>query len=153
MASYESLCVITNEGKARLAQMTVTGKSFKVDKFVIGDQGHDPIDPTFALTPDPARTGCYCTTEGLHTTDGCTFEGLIDSIAFTSATCPVFTIVLAAGEATGVISSVCLVGTIVYSPIPADPEIGTEFLFGIANFPYRIKLPEEQLTYDLNIAF
>jgi len=153
MATFESLCVVTNEGKARIAQLLATGKSFKVDAFVIGDKGHDPVNPMFAITPDPTRTGCYCTSEGIEISDGCIFVGVVPPPAFASATCPVFTVMLEKGEATGVVSSICLLGTIVYSPIPLDPEVGTSFLFAVANFPMRVKLPQERYVYDLTIQF
>jgi hypothetical protein len=143
MATFESLCVVTNEGKARIAQMLADGKSFKVDSFVIGDKGHDPVNPMFALTPDPSRTGCYCTTEGIDIVSGCIFTGSVPD--------PSFTVTLEKGEATGVISSICLLGTIVYPT--TDPEYGEQFLFAIANFPMRVKLPQERYVYDLTIQF
>ena len=149
MATYESLCVVTNNGKARIATLLASGKSFKIDKFVIGDKGHDPVNPIFAITPDPARTGCYCTAEGIEIIDGCIFTGTIPEPSFASATCPIFTVTLEKGEATGVISSVCLLGTVVYPT--SDPEYGESFLFAIANFPMRVKLPQERYVYDLTI--
>ena len=116
MATFEALAVVTNSGKARMAELIASGKSFMVDRFVVGDQGHDETDNTIALTPDPARTGCYCAPESITVSGGCLFEGLISNTTFTSTTCPVFQVVLAKGQATGVISSVCLLGTVVYSP-------------------------------------
>ena len=151
MSTFEALAIVTNSGKARMAQLIAEGKAFKVDRFVIGDQGHDPTDNTIALTPDPARTGCYCSPEGNTVAGGCVYEGLIYSTSFNSSTCPVFKIILAKGQATGVVSSVCLLGTIVYSPTPNDPEIGTQFLYAIANFPIKVKIPNERFEYNVSI--
>ena len=151
MATFEALAVVTNSGKARMAELIASGKSFMVDRFVVGDQGHDDTDNTIALTPDPARTGCYCAPESITVSGGCLFEGLIADTTFTSTTCPVFTVVLAKGQATGVISSVCLLGTVVYSPTPNDPEVGQQFLFAIANFPIKVKIPNERFEYKISI--
>lgn len=151
MANFEALALITNSGKARMAQLIASGKAFKVERFVVGDQGHDPLDPTIALTPDPAKEGCYCAPESLTVAGGCSYEGLITSVSFNSTTCPVFNIVLAKGQATGVVTSICLLGTVVYSPILNDPEVGTRFSFAVANFPYRIKIPGERYEYNIAI--
>ena len=134
-----------------MAQLIASGKSFQVDRFVVGDQGHDPIDLTIALIPDPAKAGCYCSPESLTVASGCSYEGLITNISFNSTTCPIFNIVLAKGQATGVVTSICLVGTVVYSPIPNDPELGTRFSFAVANFPYNIKIPGARYEYNLSI--
>lgn len=128
-----------------------TGKSFKIDRFVIGDQGHDPIDNTIATTPDPAKAGCYCSPEAITVSGGCVYEGLINNIIFSSATCPVFNIILPKGQATGVVSSICLLGTIVYSPVVGDPEVGTRFLFATANFPIKVKVPNEKFEYNVSV--
>lgn len=153
MATFESLALVSNTGKARMAQLLATGKSFKIDRFVVGDQGHDPIDPTIALTPDPGKAGCYCSPEAITEVDGCAYEGLINSVNFASETCPVFNIILPKQQATGVISSICLIGTIVYSPEVGDPEVGTHFLFATANFPLKVKTPNERFEYDISAQF
>jgi hypothetical protein len=151
MATFEALALITNSGKARMAQLLADGKAFKIDRFVVGNQGHDPLDLTLALTPDPTKAGCYCSPESLTVLGGCSFEGLIDTITFNNTTCPVFKIILNPGQATGVVTSICLLGTIVYSPIPNDPELNTRFSFAVANFPYKIKIPSEKYEYNLSI--
>ena len=153
MANFEALGIMTDEGRARLAEMIATGKSFKVDRYVVGDQGHDSTDPTLAITPDPSRTGCYCSSESITVSGGCVFEDLIDGVSYASSTCPIFEVVLEKGEATGVVSSICLLGTITYSPNPLDPEIGTQFLFAIVNFPLKTKIPEEKYTYNISVQY
>jgi len=154
MPTIEALALVTNQGKARIAEMLATGKSFVVDTFVIGANGHDPADPTLAITPDPARTGCYCgplgaPVEAITVGGGCSLVDTIDSVSFASFSCPVFTASVEPGEATGAVSSLCLLGTIVYSPIPGDPEIGLKFLFAIANFPLKFKTPTDRFVYEV----
>jgi hypothetical protein len=154
MPTIEALALVTNQGKARIAEMLATGKSFVVDTFVVGANGHDPGDPTLALTPDPTRTGCYCgpfgtPAEAITTAGGCTFVDSIDSVSFASLSCPVFEAIVLPGEATGAVSSLCLLGTVVFSPTAGDPEVGTKFLFAIANFPLKFKIPSDNFTYEV----
>jgi len=156
MPAIEALAIVTNQGKARIADMLATGKSFVVDTFVVGANGHDAVDPTLAITPDPARTGCYCgplgaSAESITVAGGCSLVDTIDAVSFASFSCPVFTASVEPGEATGAVSSLCLLGTVVYSPIPGDPEIGTQFLFAIANFPLRFKTPTDRFVYEVFI--
>lgn len=153
MATFEALALVTNSGKARMAELIASGKSFAVDRFVVGDQGHDDTDNTIAITPDPAKSGCYCAPESITVVGGCLYEGLISSVSFASTTCPVFTVELAKGQATGVVSSICLLGTVVYSPIANDPELGTQFLFAITNFPIKVKIPLERFVYNISVQF
>lgn len=154
MPTIEALALVTNQGKARIADMLVTGKSFVVDSFVVGSNGHDPIDPSFALTPDPDRTGCYCgalgaAVEAITTAGGCAYEGTVASTSFASPTCPVFHIEIPPGFATGAVSSLCLLGRIVYPT--TDPEFGTTFLFAVANFPLKFKAAGDRFVYDVFI--
>jgi len=154
MATIDALALVTNQGKARIAEMLATGKSFVVDSFVVGSNGHDLVDPTIAVTPDPTRTGCYCGPEGtlvdsITTAGGCSFADSISSVTFASLSCPVFECVVGPGDATGAVSSLCLLGTVVYSPTIGDPEVGTQFLFAIANFPIKYKIPTDNFVYEV----
>ena len=154
MPTIEALALVTNQGKARIAEMLATGKSFVVDTFVVGSNGHDPGDPTLAITPDPARTGCYCgplgaPVESITVTGGCALLDAIDAVSFASLSCPVFTASVEPGEATGAVSSLCLLGTVIFSPTPGDPEIGVQFLFAIANFPLKYKTPTDRFVYEV----
>jgi len=154
MPTIEALALVTNQGKARIADMLATGKSFVVDTFVVGSNGHDPIDPSFALTPDPARTGCYCgplgaPVEAITTAGGCSYAGTVSSVSFASPTCPVYHVEILPGDATGAVSSLCLLGRIVYPS--GDPEIGTTFLFAVANFPLKFKAASDRFVYDVFI--
>lgn len=152
MPSIEAVALVTSQGKARIAEMLATGKSFIVDTFVVGSNGHDLVDPTLAVTPDPSRTGCYCGTlgsvvESISEVGGCSLVEAIDGVSFTNFACPVFTATIPVGVATGAVSSVCLLGTVVY-PVD-DPEVGLKFLFAIANFPLKIKTPSDRFQYEI----
>lgn len=154
MATIEALALVTNTGKAHIAESFVTGKSFVVDTYALGANGHDPSDPSLALTPDPSRSGCYCgpgPTGSITVSGGCLVVDSISAVSWASSTCPVFTIQVPDGVATGPVSSLCLLGTYVWSPIPGDPDIGTQFLFGIANFPLKYKLPTDTFVYDVYV--
>ena len=153
MAAFEALAIVTDLGKSRMAQLIAAGKSFKVDRFVVGDQGHDPLDPSIAITPDPGKAGCYCSPESITVAGGCSYEGLINAVNFNSTTCPVFNIVLEKGQATGVVTSICLVGTVMYSPIPNDPVVGTRFSFAVTNFPYKVKVAAERYEFNISVQF
>lgn len=154
MPTIEALALVTNQGKARIADGLATGKSFVVDTFVVGSNGHDPLDPSFALTPDPARAGCYCgplgaPAESITTAGGCAYSSVVSSVSFASLTCPVFHLDIPPGSATGAVSSVCLLGKIVYPT--GDPEFGTYFLFAVANFPLKFKTATDRFVYDVFI--
>jgi len=142
----EVLALVTNEGKSRIAEMLAIGKSFKVDTFRLGDGGFDPNDPTIALTPDPNATDVYGTPGGVLTKD-------IDSVTFQTPTCPVFVCIAEKGEGTGPIGSLALMGTIVYSPIPGDPEIGLKFVFAISTRPMVIKTTADRFVFNVGILF
>lgn len=147
----ELLAVVTNTAHAWNARARVYGYGIKLTRFVVGSNGHDPTNPRLALTPDPSRSGCYCASEAITTIDGCLFSDLIDSVTWKTDYCPVYTCRLESGEAVGVVTSVCLIAEVVYSPIPSDPLVGTEFLYAITNLPYRVKVNGEVLSLDIAI--
>lgn len=124
--------------------MLTTGKSFNINLFEIGAEGHDPLDPASALTPDPTSTSVASSVFGPEA---------IDSSFLSSQFCPEFVCRLEANEAVAAISSIGLLGTIVYSPTPGDPEIGTSFLFALGHFPLRVKTDAEDLELRITINF
>jgi len=144
---FEILAVVTNEGKARIAEAIATGKSFKVDHFALTSKGHLESDPTIAKTPDPAQTTCDPDDAPPS------FYDAIDSYSYTGTFCPEFTCTVSENEAVGRISSLCLIGTIVYSPTPGDPEIGVTFLFAVANMPLWIKTDLDSRDWKVTIHF
>ena len=50
------IAALTEIGRNRIADMTVSGRGFQILQFVVGQGGHDTGDPTVALSPDPAQT-------------------------------------------------------------------------------------------------
>lgn len=138
------LALLTNQGKARIADLISTGKAFKLTDFRLGDGGYDLSDNTLPITPDPASTDVYGTPGGVLTKP-------ISMVSLASPTCPVFQCIALAGEGTGPVGSLGLLGTIVYSPIPGDPELGLKFLFALATFPIRVKIPLEVYTFQTGI--
>jgi len=142
MASFEPLAIITNEAKRRTASMWLTGKSFRVKYFAVSAGGHDPTDPTVALAPDPAAL----------IMPGTPFFGPepIDSYEITSDFCPKFICRIEENEVSGSVSSVGLYGEIVYSPTPADPELGLIFLFAVYNRPV-LNLAGDAAQFEIDV--
>ena len=140
--SFEVVSVLTDEARRRTSDMWATGKSFRVVSFVLGNQGHDPSDPTIAIVPDPTRTDCYGLVFGPKVISG-----------FTNASdfCPVFECFVDYNEAVDQLSSICLIAQVVYSPVPGDPDVNTTFLFSISNFPLRRKTDVEQITFRVGV--
>lgn len=121
--------------------MFATGKAYKVDKFSTGEGGHDPTDPSTALAPDPGTTTCPSVTFG---------PKLISSVEQQLNFCDKFVCTLEEDEGVGVISNICLIGTIVYNPVdPLVEPVGTTFLWGIANMPFRTKTDVEETTFNV----
>ena len=80
--AFSVIASITDLGRQRLAGSIITGKSFQIDQFSVGGGGHDPTDPSTALTPDPAVTTCPSVVFGPEP---------IDAAALVSQFCPEFT--------------------------------------------------------------
>jgi hypothetical protein len=135
--AFEIKSLLTDQARRRTAESWATGRSFQVVGFALGNAGHDPLDPTTALAPDPGMEECLAVVFGPKAIAGFTFANDF---------CPVFECFLDYGEAVTQFSSICLIAQIVYSPIPADPELGDTFLFAVANFPQRPKTDIEKLT-------
>jgi len=144
--AFTSTALLTNEAKRRVADMWDTGKSYMVDYFAISSGGHDPTDPTIALAPDP---------------DAIVMPGdppifgpePIDSKERTSDYCPVFVCRLEPGEVVGILSCVALFATIVYSPVPGDPDVGIQFLYAVHNRPALIFTATDSAEFRINVFF
>ena len=72
--ALEVVALRTDECRRRLAEVETIGKSFVVTGFALGNAGHDPSDPTTALTPDPGLTECQAVVFGPKTTSGFTYK-------------------------------------------------------------------------------
>jgi len=140
--AFEAIAVVSNTGKQRLAQMLDTGKAFQIKFFVVGDGGHDPSDPTTALTPDPADVTCPGALFGPE---------VIDGASIVAPFCPQFECVLNPGEATGNVSSICLIAEIVFNGTDPLNEIGATFIFAIANFPLKVKTALDTFSFTITV--
>jgi len=142
--AFEIKVLKTDEARRRSAEAETTGKSFVVVGFLLGNAGHDPLDPTTALAPDPAQTECQAVVFGPKPTS---------SFTYANDACPVWECFLDKGEAVTLYSSLCLIAQIVTSPIPNDPEVlnNTTFLYGVANFPQRPKFDTEPFTFNVGV--
>lgn len=144
MAAFEVVALVTNQARQREAISLKTGKSFKITHFKLGDEGHDPDDPTIALAPDPSSTTCLGDVFG---------PKAITDVEFVSTSCPVAICDLLESEAVAPLSAVCLIATIVYSPDVGDPEVGTTFQYAVGTFPLRVKTDLETATIRVAIQF
>ena len=135
---------ITNEGRKKLANMMVQGKSFILEQFVSGEGGHDPSNPTVALTPDVSAISLYLQTFGPKDI----FSKSLVTNFQAKLICK-----LASAEAVGVLSNIGLIARINYSPTAGDPELNTKFLFAIANMPMQNKLAGEEKEFQLTINY
>jgi hypothetical protein len=139
----EIIALRTDECRRRMAEFETIGRSFVVVGFSLGNAGHDPLDPSSALTPDPGSTECQSVVFGPKATSGFTYAN--DS-------CPVWEGLVDMGEGVSLFSSVCLIAQIIFSPIPGDPEVGTTFLHSVANLPQRPKFDSELLLVRVGIS-
>lgn len=146
--AFSVIAVVLNQAKVRMAQMLETGKSFKITHFAVSSDGHDPLDPTIARTPDPSETDCGSVifTKALGPGD----------VTYTSPTCPTWACTLDAGDVTGSVSQVCLIGTVEYCPTVGDPECvspNTQFVFSIGTFPLKVLTMHDTVTFNVSIQF
>lgn len=142
--AFSIIATVTDVGRQRLASSLTTGVSFQVDQFEVGSGGHDPLDPATALTPDPAATACASSVFGPEP---------VDSATLVSTFCPEFTCRLAPTEAIAPLSNICLLATVIFSPLVGDPDVGTTFLFAVGNFPLRVKTDIEDIEFRVTVQF
>jgi hypothetical protein len=135
--ALEIRALLTDEARRRRSEGDATGKAFRVVGFQLGNAGHDPLDPTTALAPDPGATSVASSVFGPKAVSGFTYA---------NDYCPVWECLVDFGEGVTLFSSVGLIAQIISSPVPSDPELNTTFLYALANLPQRPKLDQEQLT-------
>lgn len=146
MASASVIAALTEEGRRRIAEMTISGRGFQITKFVVGNGGHDPGDDNVALTPNTA----------VLTLPGQTFgpkalvsPGPGQTGTLISAFCPQYLGLLDFNEANGELSNIGLIATINFPP--GDPEVGTDFLFAVGNRPKISKTDSDQLQIFITL--
>ncbi len=142
--AFSVIATVTDIGRQKLASSLITGKSFQIDQFEVGSGGHEESDPSTALTPDPTAT---------ETPEKVFGPEPIDAGTLISQFCPEFTCRLEPAEGISPLSNIGLLGTIIFSPIAGDAELGTSFLFALGNFPLRVKTDSETLEFRVTVQF
>lgn len=142
--AFSVIATVTDLGRQKMASGLITGKSFQIDQFSVGSGGHDPLDPATALTPDPTVIACPSLVFGPEP---------VDAATLVSQFCPEFTCRLEPNEAIAGLSDICLLGTVIFSPLVDDPDIGASFLFAVGNFPLRVKTDVESLEFRVVVQF
>lgn len=142
--AFSVVATVTDLGRQKLASALITGKSFQIDQFSVGSGGHDPLDPATAFPPDPTVTVCPDEVFGPET---------VDAATLVSQFCPEFTCRLDPNQAVASLSNICLLGTVIFSPLAGDPDVGTSFLFALANFPLRVKTDVESIEFRITVQF
>jgi hypothetical protein len=148
VAAISVIATVTDIGRNRLADMTISGRGFQIVSFVVGSGGHDPNDPTIALTPDPTVSTLPSQTFGpkLLVQNNPPYTGVL-----VSEFCPQFTALLDYTEANGELSNIGLIAEIVFSEIPSDPLVGSPFLFAVGNRPLITKTDNDQMTINITL--
>lgn len=145
------IAALTDLGRNRIADMIVNGRGFQVVEFVVGGGGHDPSDPTVALSPNPAVIALPDQTFG---------PKVLASASLVTPFCPQYTALLDYTEANGNLSNFGLIARINYSPIPADNIsvedggtglVGSKFLFAIGNAPLKVKTDADQIQIQITL--
>lgn len=142
------IAALTEIGRNRIADMVISGRGFQIIQFVVGGGGHDPGDPTIALTPDPTVSTLPLQTFGpkpLLVTNPPYSGSLITPF------CPKFVGTLDYTEANGNLSNFGLIARINYSPIPGDPLLNSTFLFAVGNAPLKVKTDADQIEIDITL--
>lgn len=139
--AFSVVTTVTDQGRMRIAEQLKTGKSFQITRFKVSDGGHSPGDPSIALAPNPNAITCPYRTFQYGPQE-------INAASLVSAFCPQFVCILEPGQASGPLSSVCLIATTVYSPVVGDPDVGEDFLFSIGNFPLKGKTVLDRFVFN-----
>jgi hypothetical protein len=111
MATFQIVALTTDEAKKRLlrslaSSLASSSGCIGVTHFSAGNQGHDPVDPFNALTPDVSMTAP--TDETIS--PPMPINSVVDDES--SELYPLFQLIIPKGIATGVLSSVYLWGTV-----------------------------------------
>lgn len=144
--SLSVTALLTDVARQRIAQYSISGKAYQVVDFSVNSFGHDLGDPTLALPSDRSAVVCPGGTPLFGP------EPIYSSVLI-SDFCPQFLCVLEKIESNGSLSNICLIATVVYSPIGGDVEVGTSFLYAVGNFPLKIKTGADRMLINVNVQF
>jgi len=131
------IAAITDVARSKFADMVKTGNSFKVDSFVTGSGGHDPENPTVALTPDPTIVELPNITSDKRSIPE-------TNIVFISPFCVQYQIVLDLLDSVGPLSNIGLYAT---------GSLSETFLFAVANFPLVVKTDAERRSIFVQVNY
>jgi hypothetical protein len=138
------VATITDFARTKFAELLSVGRAFTITDFVVGSGGHDPSDSAIALSPDPSDSTLPLQNFG---------PKAVTSKTLISPFCVEYICELELLDAVGPVSNIGLIATFTYSPIIADPLVGTTFLFSIANTPLAIKTDAETKTFAIQVQF
>ena len=144
MGAFSVESVVTNLARQWTARAIAEGYAWKVVSFVMGDLGHNPDQPTIALTPDPAITDCPGIVFGPKAVTGHTYP---------TPSCPVWQCDLLPLESVALISSICLIGQVQISPYVDDPALNTFFVATYGTFPAEVKVDTKAESFLVAIRF
>jgi hypothetical protein len=137
MASLAIEGLLTDIGRQRMAQDMIDGYGWKITKFAVGSGGHDPLDPTRALTPNT----------GVESLPDLVFgPEAIDDGTLYSVYCPQVLCVLEEAEAVAALSNIGI-----YAAMQDGPEEDIEYLLAIGNYPLKVKTSDERIEIILTV--
>lgn len=138
------LATVTTKGREMIVEHLLNGTAFRVDKFSIGNGGHDTSNPNVALTPDVSLT----------TVPGEFFGPvMIDNTTTVNPQTPRFDAILTESEGVGEISVLGLFITVISVTGNSTVNVNDSFLFAIANLPLQIKTGLETKEFRTEIQF
>lgn len=127
-----------------IVEHLLNGTAFQVDKFSIGNGGHDVANPNVSLTPDVSLTSLPGEFFG---------PVVIDNTTTVNPQTPRFDSFLAENEAVGEISNIGLFITVISTTGQSTVAVNDTFLFAISNLPLQIKTGLETKEFRTEIQF
>ena len=147
-SSISILTTITKEARKMISLCHISGRGFIIEKFVVGNGGHDLGDPEQPLSPNDEVEELPNQTFGpkLLLKPNATETGVL-----VNDFCPRFTGLIDYQEANGQISSAGLIARVISSPIVGDPLLGKEFLYAYGNRPLVVKTDSDQIVLSMSV--
>ena len=133
MSDFQVRPVLTDFARINLGSMLDVGyPAFQITEFAVGSGGYSPTNPTVALSPEPSASGLV--NEIARSTN--VLRENLDQFS------KVFIGNLAQAEGVGELGEVGLFATYLSGPLA-----GQKFLFGIANFPMKVKTAQDKIRF------
>lgn len=140
MADFQNKVVITNEGRAAIANMLDTGTpSIQISHFAIGTGGYMPSNPTVVIPPNAAATTLI---NEIYRSNNVGRESISNSIrTYVGKITP--------GDAVGAIGEFGLFATYLTGDKANTSE--NVFLFAIMHTPMKSLTPEDSYTFRIPV--